>query len=48
MGESEEPKDGGQLPEGPDWLMMLIPVAMLIAAVVVLFYTNIVRTGLLR
>lgn len=48
MGESEEPQNGGQMPEGPDWMMMLIPIAMLIAAVVVLFYSNIVKTGLLR
>jgi hypothetical protein len=44
----QEESGGGRIPQGPDWFSLLIPILMVIAAMALLFYSNIVKTGLLR
>lgn len=44
----EEQSGGDRIPRGPDWFSLLLPILMVIAALALLFYSNIVKTGLLR
>ncbi len=48
MPENDDLSGGDRIPQGPNWMWLLFPILLVIGAVLMLFYSDVVRTGLLR